>query len=223
MLNGIDVSYANGKANLDNQDFIIIRASYGNAPDTKYAFHYGYARKANVVIGAYHFGVGYIPVNLQVNAFLITARDADFFALDLEYDPNGPMSNAQAMEFISLVKKARPDKMIGLYHSRSGFPLNLGQNFNWVADWGNKTPPNIPWTFWQWQGSPIDRDYFNGTIEDLSIFARKLIPVPKNTTLYAHKADTEGIGTLTQDYSMIPRKIVGKWILGTVSVWIKKP
>jgi hypothetical protein len=52
--------------------------------------------------------------------------------------------------------------------SESGFE-SLGQHYNWVAKWGS-VPPSGQWLFWQWQGAPLDRNYFNGTMDDLRAF-----------------------------------------------------
>lgn len=128
--------------------------------------HIANARRAGLVTGAYHFGVNsiYVSIAAQVKAFLNTALDADFLVLDKEADGvRTPMSDADATAFIAGVHAA--SRRIGLYHSQSGFP-ELGQDWNWVARWGS-TPPSNLWLFWQWQGSPLDRDVFNGTADKL--------------------------------------------------------
>lgn len=173
MIDGFDVSYANGTiTSFAGQSFAFIRATYGLIRDTGWDGHYASCRKAGIVTGAYHFGVGNVNVAQQVTAFISTAHTADLLALDLESDPH-PMSDAQAAEFIATVH-ARGRK-IGLYHSRSGFP-DLGQDWNWVAQWGSTPPTGIAWAFWQWTGTGLDRDHFNGDLAALHKLAGIAVP-----------------------------------------------
>lgn len=162
---GIDISvYQSSTPTLAGLDFIFARATYATSGDGKYAMHFANAEKADCVIGAYHFGVGgaQASVSAQVAAFLAAVGDADILALDLEKNGTGvAMTPAEASSFIVLLRSLDPKKRkIGLYHSASGYPT-LGQDFNWVANW-NPTPPSTPWTFWQFRGSPLDLDQFNG-------------------------------------------------------------
>lgn len=176
MLKGIDVSkYQTTTPPLDGLDFLFARASYATTLDPKYVTHTVAARKAGLIVGAYHFGVGFKTPAEQAYAFLRAADSADLLALDLEADRTQTMSQVQAREFIRLVHVA--GRKIGLYHSRSSFP-SLGQDWNWVAHWGVTTPPNIPWAFWQYRGSPLDLDYFNGTRDQLDALAGKATPPP---------------------------------------------
>ena len=180
MLNGIDVSrYQATTPSLAGLSFLLARASIGTWPDHVYPTHIANARKAGMIVGAYHFGTA-APVAAQVATFLASAGSADQFALDLE--SNGgqpPMTWTQARAFIAAVKAT--GRKIGLYHSRSGFP-SLGQDWNWVADWSQV--PSIPYRFWQYRGSPLDLDHFNGTLAQLRALAGK--PVPPAPPLRYH-------------------------------------
>jgi len=183
-LPGIDVSYWQPRTpGLRGLAFAFARATYGTSPDKKYAMHMRNFRAARLdAAGAYHFGVGWATPERQVAVFLATARDADLLALDLESDRTKSMTQAQAREFIRLVHRA--GRRIGLYHSRSGFP-NLGQDWNWVADYtrgarlAGRPLTTKPWTFWQWQGSPLDRNWFNGDLIALRRLAGLEPPAPK--------------------------------------------
>lgn len=163
---GIDISHWQGTTpSLAGLDFLIARASYANSPDDKYQLHYSNARKAGLVVGTFHFGVGAAQASLvaQAAAFLTAAGGADFLALDLESNgKNGPsMTTLEARSFIALVRNTDPRKRkIALYHSLAAYP-SLGQDLNWIADW-NPAPPGIGWDFWQYRGNPLDLDVFNG-------------------------------------------------------------
>jgi hypothetical protein len=176
-LNGIDISkWQPTTPSLAGQSFAFARATYATTVDPKYAMHVANFRKAGLVVGAYHFGVGFVSVPAQVKAFLTASKGADLLILDLERDSTKTMTQAEARAFIKAVQAT--GKKIGLYHSRSGFP-SLGQDYNWIAQWRKEPPTGIPWAFWQWQGSPLDRDKFNGDKAALLELAGKTpAPIP---------------------------------------------
>lgn len=166
---GIDVSkYQATTPSLKGLDFLFARASIGTATDGKYAMHIANARKADLVVGAYHFGDDRLDAARQARVFLAAAGDVDFYFLDVE--GRHAMSAMQIRAFYAEVRKA--GKQIGLYHSLSSYP-GLGQDYNWVAKWST-VPPGIPWHFWQYRGSPLDLDRFNGTRAQLRALAATL-------------------------------------------------
>lgn len=173
VIDGIDVSQWNGDANLAGLEFAFARACYGSRVDSRYARHVKRFRAARLIVGAYCFGVGFESPERQAAAFLRYSRGADLLVLDLERDPTRTMTRAQARAFIAYVKRHNPSTPIGLYHSRSGFP-SLGQDFNWVAQWRATPPTGIGWTFWQYQGAPLDRDRFNGDLAELHELAGRV-------------------------------------------------
>lgn len=177
-LNGIDVSrWQTNTPGLYGQSFAFARATYGTTRDLKYSMHVTNFKRAGIVTGAYHFGVGWTTPEAQVKAFLDTVKTnpADLLILDLERDSTKTMTHTQARRFIQLVQQT--GRKIGLYHSRSGFP-SLGQDYNWIAQWGSNPPTSITWKFWQWQGSPLDRNKFNGTLTDLKRLAGIPVATP---------------------------------------------
>jgi hypothetical protein len=206
-LTGIDISYAQGTTPaLGGLAYVIVKASQADFVDGKWAQHSAAVRAAGKPLGAYCFGVSgsRAPVATQVATFLKTAKDADFLVLDLEHDGHWPtsMTNAEAQAFIAAVHAA--GRKIGLYHSKSGFPLALGQDWNWVAAYDGITPGSIPWKFWQYTSTPIDYDKFNGDAAALATFLQengttmtfasnattKLIDIPNGETLYAEDGKT---------------------------------
>ena len=160
---GIDVSkWQLSTPRLAGLDFLFARASIGTAKDVRYDMHIRNARAAGLVTGAYHFNWSTLSVRDQVDAFLAAAGDVDFLFLDVEYAGNGisAFSTAQAREFIDRVHQR--GRKIGLYMSDSNYKGSVGQDYHWVARWTSQ-PPTRDWDFWQWQGSPLDRNRFSGT------------------------------------------------------------
>ena len=171
MLTGIDLSHCQTTTPpLAGLDFVFVKATDGVGKDPLYDMHCANVLKAGKVLGAYAFGYNlspaYSPVD-QAAALLTIAPNIKLLALDLEYSKI-PMTLAQGAAFIAFVHAA--GHKIGLYSSDSGFP-NLGQDWNWVANWSKA--PTRPWTFWQSQGSPLDQDVFAGDMTALLALAGK--------------------------------------------------
>lgn len=164
---GIDISkWQTTTPSLGAYDFVIARATIGTLRDEMYAKHIAKAKAAGLVTGAYHFNHDAISIASQVSAFLSAAGDVDLFALDVE--GRNAFSKAQASEFIDRVQQT--GRRCGLYMSESQF-FNAGQDWHWVANWSQ--PPTRSWHIWQWQGSPLDKDRFNGSLTQLHAFAAK--------------------------------------------------
>ena len=173
---GIDVSkWQSSTPSLTGLDFLFARASIGTLTDEAYDRHIANARRAGLLTGAYHFGDEGSTAAAQAKTFLTKAGAVDFYFLD--HEGARRMGSAAAKEFIRTVRAAKGK--CGLYASLSGFP-SFGQDYNWIALWAG-AEPTIPWTFWQYQGSPLDKDVFNGTLAELRAFAGKevdVIPAP---------------------------------------------
>lgn len=180
MLKGIDISkYQTTTPSLTGLSFVFVRALYGTIIDPRYSYHAANVKKAGLVQGAYCFGRN-MSGSDQANTLLTIAKDADLLVLDLESDGTNPrMTDKQVKDFFDTIHTA--GRTAGLYHSESGFP-NLGQDWNWKAKW-SATPPKKPWTFWQYRGSPLDLDYFDGTIDQLRILGDSNMYAIVNATL----------------------------------------
>jgi hypothetical protein len=187
---GIDVSHWQTRTPpLGGVSFLIARATVGTGPDERYALHIGNARKAGIVTGAYHFNWSTLTIASQVKAFIATAGDVDLYALDVERDAGSGtprFSPAEARDFIARFHDAT-GKRIGLYMSESDFYRDVGQDWNWVANWSRR--PSIPWKLWQYGKSTlhtppptIDGDVFNGTIAELRTFAGVAMPLVVTST-----------------------------------------
>jgi hypothetical protein len=183
-LAGVDVSaHQSATPDLRPFRFLFARATYGHFADRLYAMHIANAKAAGLVVGAYHFGrSGSVdPIGGQVDAFLARVGSSTrLLFLDMEADGSNPaMSHAEGVDFVNRIH-ARGLR-IGLYHSQSGFG-DVGQDWNDVAKWST-TPPTIPWTFWQYQGSPLDLDYYRGTLAQLHELAQLEVAPPMGLAL----------------------------------------
>jgi lysozyme len=175
---------------------VIHKASQGlTYVDQMYAPRREEARRAGLLWGAYHFGVG-ADGSDQADAFLAAADPDDETLLVLDYEPNvtGPtMALDQAREFVEHVA-AVMGRYPGLYAGHmikqqlggtTAVDPILSQCFLWIAQYGGPRPLNIPatfrtWTFWQYTDGVhgpgpysvdgvgrCDRDQFNGSLARL--------------------------------------------------------
>lgn len=221
-LTGLDLStYQTATPNLRGFAFMFARATYDLSPDTRYDQHIAAAKAAGIIRGAYHFGTAASTPAAQASAFLFRAHDAQILALDLEQDAH-PMTPAQAAAFISAVRSGDTlHRKIGLYHSLSGFPSGLGQDFNWVAAW-QATAPVIPWAFWQHTSSGVvplypsrlDLDTFAGDQAALNKLAGiAAAPAPVAWTLHV------AANAPAQILSVTPKGCIN----GPATGWIRGP
>jgi hypothetical protein len=162
MLEGYDVSHWQ-TSTPTRGDFLIAKASQGTRPDTAYREHIRNARAAGMVVGAYAFNhdTAIVSVSDQADAFLEAAGDVDLYALDVEGRYSFTRDEARA--FIGRVQEA--GRSCGLYMSESPYYRDVGQDWRWVANWSRE--PAIPWDIWQYRGSPLDLDRFDGTRDEL--------------------------------------------------------
>lgn len=158
----------------DSGEFVFVRGTYGEGVDVRVEKHVSAARERGLYVGLYAFGVHYYghnvspgPVQADVLLRLADKLKIERVALDWERDGVRPqMTAANARAFISRVKAVHGE--CGLYASAWQFK-DLGQTWDWVAQWGTR-PPTWNWDFWQYQGTPIDRNLFNGSSMELSDF-----------------------------------------------------
>lgn len=184
MLSGLDVSVFQGQMDFSAYDFVIIKASEGWAyQDEGMNRHVQSALSTNTPLGFYHYArpdLGNSP-QTEADSFLSYVQPyigQAVFALDWEQKSlNYPAS--WALEWCSYVKQKtgttpfiyiqasveNNGSMRSLY--QGGFPL-------WIAQW-EVSQPQVEtwdkWTLWQYQGSPLDLDYFDGTLDDWNTWA----------------------------------------------------
>ena len=204
---GYDVSHWQSMTpNLSNVDFLIAKASQGTSKDSMYETHKANARRAGKLFGAYCFNQPDMDIEAQVDTFIASAGDADFYALDVEKERSTGtrFTKVKATAFFKFFHQKKPGKKIVLYMSESIFwKTSAGQDGDWVAHWGGE--PARHWDIWQYQGSPLDSNYYNGTIAEMRVFFTgeeptpmtfQQVNIPTGTWLYVNKdmsANTDNI------------------------------
>lgn len=179
---GIDTSHYNGDVTvhtLDGSSFGFGQCTVGTWPDPAYAGDQATMRAAHATTGAYHYAVYGPGPTRQAQTFLLHAGTAQLLALDCEArGSNGILQRPATIKAIIInIRRLDPHKRkIGLYSSRGTWPGDMGQDFNWVADYDGDpnrpgVSPRIPWDFWQRSGNGIDRDMWHGTLAQLHALA----------------------------------------------------
>jgi lysozyme len=162
--------------------------------DTFFTANYNGMKNAGIFRGGYHFFRPNADAKAQADSFLnvISKLEPGDLppALDVEVNDNksAKVIVAGVATWLEEVEKALGRTCV-IYTSASFWNANLGgtSQFNghplWVAHYTNKPKPNIPtgfdnYTIWQFSeigggavnginGSAVDLDRFNGTLDDL--------------------------------------------------------
>lgn len=185
MLNGIDVSNHQNAMNFAPNDFVIIKASEGDGfLDPKLEMHY--ANLKGKLCGFYHYArpdLGNTP-EAEADWFLKCLGSKigkGLMALDWEgnslaYSPDWAhrwLKRVYEKTGIRpLIYLQSSEIMKGIYESIANDNYGL-----WVAHWGVNAPLFKNWKFWalwQYQGSPLDSNKFNGTAENFKKYYEKV-------------------------------------------------
>jgi lysozyme len=193
----VDLSHHNGNVDLKQASEygivgVIHKATQGiGNVDHTYIAHREQAKEANMLWGAYHFGVGGSGT-MQADWFLHKSEpdDSTLLVLDLETNKTGSsMTLSQARDFVEHIHE-ETGRFPGLYSgdrikSLLGDKLDpiLSQCWFWLAQYGDhaNVPPCWPtWTMWQYTDGNVgpqphyvpgighcDRDKFNGSMDQL--------------------------------------------------------
>ena len=175
---------------------VIHKATQGTGfADKKYKSRRQAALDEGLLWGAYHFGVGGDGSD-QADFFLETVGSdpQTLLVLDFEPDLTGPtMTLSQARDFVEHTSNVT-GRFPGLYSGHlikellGSAPVDpvLSHCFLWFAQYKGPKPLGIPptfrtWTFWQYTDGvhgpepheasgvgPCDRNFFNGSIEQLN-------------------------------------------------------
>lgn len=220
MLKGIDISewQSAAKTPYNNYDFIMMRASYGvGYEDAMLRTHVSNVKNLDKLFGFYH----YCYPNLGTSPI----READWFvsvvkkyigqgvlALDFEskaFDISDP--DLWALQFLNRVYETTGVKPL-LYCSAAfvkRFPKVHDAGYGlWIAQWGVNKPEVDLWndyTMWQYRGSPLDLDYFNGDKDAWEKLAKGK---------YAKPEDQEPVTPPVEkkDFETVAKEIIqGKW------------
>lgn len=177
---GVDISTWQRSVPANAGAFVICRGTYGVFTDSRVEQHVRNARARGLHVGLYAFLTRNGDGKAEAEAI---QRVAERFrvtrvALDWEADgTRGMMPESEAREAMARLLALRGEA--GLYMSSWQF-RDLGQTWDWVAKWASTPPSWRGWEFWQYQGTPIDRNYFAGTPAELeAFFNRTAPPIPK--------------------------------------------
>lgn len=196
---GIDLSDNNGlfdwPAWNGHLDFAMIKATEGPTQDyqTGYRDHqfernWAEAEKMGIFRFAYHYAHPDGNPGAQAKYFVDTVKAQgmhihDNFVLDLEVSDNvKPITvSFWAYVFCETVNRLTHGQRILVYtfpaFADAGYCAKLGHRELWIANFD--TPqPHIPlpwrtWAFWQYAGTGLDRDVFNGSEKDLEKFCTR--------------------------------------------------
>jgi lysozyme len=187
---GIDVSNNNGVFDWDRWQghiqFAMAKATEtDDFQDAQFERNWDAMRKLGIKRLAYHYAEPAVSPARQARFFLNTVskyginRD-DNFVLDLEQtDGMSPVDvSFWAWTFCHTVNTLRPHHRTIVYtypsFADAGNCAQLGGHPLWVANYGVPAPEVPPpwrtWRFWQYVGTPLGLDKFNGSKAELDKF-----------------------------------------------------
>jgi lysozyme len=175
--------------------FAFIKCSQGvTVTDPKFATNWTNAKAAGMLVGVYHFINPTLAAADQLTHLLqvLGDRTPDLpIALDVEkpVDSDPPDVTQVVTDFVTLLTQRTGRKPL-LYTGPSYWNAHVHGGLNWaeydlwIANYG-VTTPMLPkawttWRFWQYSGSgqidgvstPVDRNWFNGSEDDLKAYAQ---------------------------------------------------
>ena len=188
----IDISSYQSPAKINYQKIasqvsgVILRAAYGNRPDTKFEEHYAKFSALGVPIGAYHYICEYVSAETQVNALaqMQGKRLGLGFWVDVEIEPNAEkLTSAMVLRYIGVLNSRGID-WEGVYTSQWMWKQIFGQSNPitnkkwWVADytWYSRNvrkSPLLPYGVnkaWIWQYTSSGRLDGYGDVLDVNDF-----------------------------------------------------
>ncbi|MFB7518392.1 LysM peptidoglycan-binding domain-containing protein [Streptomyces albidoflavus] len=189
---GIDVSGYQGpqdwdRHRQDNVRFVFVKASEGRrSHDPRYRLHMDGARRAGMLVGAYHFAWPNQDVAAEAANYVAAVRaDAEHvpgFLHWLDLEPYSDHRNYRgrtaaqirtwAAQWVAAVQRAFPGQRVGIYagaaehsagHVPPGLPLwfpaypRMGMTYGEAERRTPRTAGGRAVDFWQFSGSPLDR------------------------------------------------------------------
>lgn len=150
----------------------MVKASEGLTADSMYVRHVAKAKAASLLVGAYCFARNDVGLDDQAAFFASHSPGATFLAVDVEGAHATSLEQTQYLIERIRLHDALNRKIL-LYMSESGFYRDAGQDDNWIANWSGT--PHLPYLLWQYRGSPLDLDRYEGTLAQLKL---ELAPIP---------------------------------------------
>lgn len=159
--------------------FVLIRASAGLTPDSKFAYNWEQAGKRGMWRGAYHYLRQELDGQARCFVDAIGGRKLELGCwADIE---QAGLTAAKCVQFLEATDRLTTHTT-GIYTRASffnayGSPAWAQGRLLWVAHWGADSP-TLPkawntWEFWQFSnqgminGRRVDLNHFNGTIEQM--------------------------------------------------------
>lgn len=171
-VNGGDLSHYNSIPNTSGWSFVFNKCTQGNSyVDSTYNARQAMFKSEGLVWGGYHFMTTTEPASAQAAWFEDNAHIGSGDLLVLDFENDGTWSNVSnstlsqlAISISGIWQHSYPNNRRILYCNLDTFnnivvPFGILSHFDalWIA-WPNATPPNIPWTFWQFTSTPVDLD-----------------------------------------------------------------
>lgn len=194
-LNGVDVSHwqsdADCKREFPSCDFVIFKATEGKTyKDKTLARKMQIAKDCGVkLFGLYHFYNSKKTATENASNFLETAtkylgNNDTLLVCDIEgqHAQNVDIFYTDIVEFCDIVFEETGIKPL-VYTSASNvckMSKLLEKDYGlWVAHYTKQSKPRTSiygnmWALWQYTGSPIDRNYFNGTKKQFLAYCKQI-------------------------------------------------
>ena len=192
MLKGLDISHWNsGHITVRKQmiegwkdfDFVIMKATEGATYTDRCIYMYRdniNKSKSDIVKGYYHFARANNndPIKEAEHFLNIVGKDVgkSILALDFEGQENHNVGEEWAktwMDYVYIQTGVKPIFYTDKYAVSKYDDIAKNDYGLWIPHWKTTKPDSkliTPWrffAFWQYQGSNLDLDYFNGTKEAL--------------------------------------------------------
>lgn len=183
-LHGCDVSTFQATMDFSGYDFVIIKSSEGiNYQDEGMKRHVQSALSTNTPFGFYHYArpdLGNTGAQEAASMLQYISPYIGQCVIALDWEQNSlsyPISWIE--EFLNyILDKTGVHALLYIQanqatQSKYSPIANAGFGL-WVAHWGVEEPSFSnwnTWTVWQYTDTPIDLDYFNGTVEDWNALA----------------------------------------------------
>lgn len=187
------------KAKAAGAEYVFIKSSQACFVDQRFAANWKKAREAGIIRSAYHYLDYTRPGREQATFFadLLSDDPGDLPpVIDFEQtrpDNNTTLARSFLKDFMDELTKHNYTPMI---YTSPGFWKTYGDNSNywyqfplWIANYISAAAPIVPapwlnWNFWQFskkgpgalfgsEALEMDMNRFNGTLEELNVFARR--------------------------------------------------
>lgn len=225
-LSGIDVSYYQGDVDWQavkaaGVTFAFARATYGSSKvDPQFSTNWPAIKAAGINRGTYHFYVSTDDPTEQADLFVRTVGSLDADDLPPVLDVESGSGTTNLVNGVQTWLDA-VEQQLGrtpmIYTGPSFWNEYMTGGFGnyplWVAEYGVSEPKATngwsTWAFWQYSESgsvagisPVDLDYFNGSLDDLLAFIQASAGAGTHLSLPQPSGPAQSSPTSTQTYTV---------------------